>query len=205
MREVRALFTNLRSDFTDTDRIVSRVPRNPFGTHRNTYVNLHSCVSRIIGEREEEGEGHALVFSISCISGATTMMTSNRCSDTSRSSTCGYVTKMTISPRKFCYVSQKAENLPAADKRLSGNSRASDRATFSGRDVSLRCKIEYVTLLKSLSFISPSETPTSWLPASFPPPTTAATTTMTTTFSRRLVPIKVASLTRKFNKKIWSE
>lgn len=33
--------------------------------------------------------------------------------------------------------------------------RASDRATLSRRDVSLRCKIEYVTLLKSLSFISP--------------------------------------------------
>jgi len=172
------------------------------GTRRNTYVNPHSCVYRIIDEREKEGEGHALVFSISCISGATTMMTSNRRSDTSHSSTCGYVTKMMILPRKFRYVSQKAEDLPAADKRLSGHSRASDRATFSGRDVSLRCKIEYVTLLKSLSFISPSETPTSWLPPSFPPPTTVTTTTMTTTFSRWLVLIKIASLTWEFNKKI---
>lgn len=86
------------------------------------------------------------------------MMTANRRSGTSRSSSCGYVTKMTISPRKFRYVSQKAEDLPAADKRLSGHPRASDRATLSGKDVSLRCKIEYVTLLKSLSFISPSET-----------------------------------------------
>lgn len=86
------------------------------------------------------------------------MMTANRRSGTSRSSSCGYVTKMTISPRKFRYVSQKAEDLPAADKRLPEHPRASDRATLRGKDVSLRCKIEYVTLLKSLSFISPSET-----------------------------------------------
>lgn len=96
MKEVVHASQNLRSFSRYAQNCIADFAKS-VSTYRNTRVNLHSCVYCIRNRKGGRGRG-ALVFSISCVSGTTTMMTASRRNGTSRSSMCGYVTKMTISP-----------------------------------------------------------------------------------------------------------
>lgn len=100
--------------------------RHRFNGHvRNCVSASREICSHMPGRTRESAsvrangieDGRALVFSISCVSGAT--MTPSRRSGTSCSSTCGYVTKITISLHKFRCVSQKSPK-SRADERLAG-------------------------------------------------------------------------------------